>query len=174
MLIVLPMAVKIDIEKIIIIIISILLLSFLFNPRLLRWILRNLIKDPLIEDISYRSVAFWVIIYLIIWFLGGTILFLVVNSIYPGKVSLFTSLSAWSAGSVSGTLMTFLPSGLGLTEAVTSLLLSIQIPSSISVISSLVIRILLTIYDFLLSSFFFLCAKRLLSIKRKNFNPKVL
>ncbi len=81
-------------------------------------------KDVDLPEIKYRKIFSWLVLYLLIWILGGTILYLVTVSFYPGVSSWLYGLAAWSAAGVSGTLVTFLPSGLGLVEVVSSLVLS--------------------------------------------------
>ena len=159
LLLILPWIFGINIKNIVFLAGLILLLALLLNPRVVRLLMQKLLKGVELPEIRFRKILSWLALYLLIWILGGTILYLITVSIYPGLNSWLYSLAAWSAAGVSGTLVTFLPSGLGLVELVSSLVLSVQIPSSISVVVSLIMRILLTGYEFILSLTFLMVAR---------------
>jgi uncharacterized membrane protein YbhN (UPF0104 family) len=159
LLLVLPWIVGVNLRNFIILTVPILLIALLVNPRVVRALLKKILKDADLPSIQYRKILTWLILYLFIWALGGTTLYLITLSVYPGDRSWLYSLAAWSAAGVSGTLVTFLPSGLGVVELVTSLILTAQIPSSISVVVSLAMRVLFTVYEFVISLVFWVITR---------------
>jgi uncharacterized membrane protein YbhN (UPF0104 family) len=159
LLLVIPWIIGFSVKNLMILVGLIFVIALLLNPKVVRLFLKKMMKDVDLPEIKFRKIFSWLVLYLLIWILGGTILYLVTVSFYPGVSSWLYGLAAWSAAGVSGTLVTFLPSGLGLVELVSSLVLSIQIPSSISVVVSLVMRILLTGYEFILTLTFLLVAR---------------
>lgn len=128
----------------------------LLNPRIFMVVLRKFLKTPSVYEVSFFDLIEWLICYIIIWMFGGLLLHLVLYSFSIQSLFLPFSIVAWSIGNVSGTIITFLPTGFGITEAITSVLLALQIPSSLGVLSSILLRILLTIYDFIFSILSFL------------------
>jgi hypothetical protein len=163
LILLLPLALPSDLSKTMALIGIALFITLIMNPKTIKFLLKQFLKDDDVIHIHYKDILIWLTIYLIIWLLGGTIFFIVASSVTSGtffgvKEWLF-SLITWAAGTVSGTIVTFLPSGLGLTELVTSLVLTLQMPSSVSVAVALIMRILLTIFDFILSLIFFFIAK---------------
>ena len=128
------------------------------HPRFMRWILRRTGHGEQAASLTYRKVLVWLVFYLAIWLNGGAILFLVIRGIYPIPLSLLPlSVAAWCLTGVAGTLVLLLPSGLGVGEATLSLILSTQIPSAIAVAAALLMRLLLTVLEFLFAAvvFFF-------------------
>ena len=142
---------------------GILVSAILLNPRLLVAVLKRLGQELPGDDLRYKTVVFWLLRYIPIWLGGGIILFFIIRSLYPITLSQFPAcLAAWAIAGVSGLLILLLPSGFGLTEATLSLLLSTQIPSSIAVASALIMRILLTFYEFLFALLFYFLRNRII------------
>lgn len=128
---------------------GILLSTGLMHPRFLKFVLRHFEKSEQIEGLTFKAIITWLFFYLLLWVVGGTILFLIINALFTIPLSFWPAcVAAWSLTGVAATLVLVLPSGLGLTEATLSLLLSTQIPSSIAVEAAILLRILLTIYEF--------------------------
>ncbi len=159
LILVLPFIIGLNLRNITFLAVPFLFLALLINPRIIRFLLKKLLNETDLPKIEYGKILYWLFLYLVIWTLGGTILYIVVVSMYFGVSSWIYCLAAWSSAGVSGTLVTFLPSGLGVSEMVSSLLLSSQLPSSISVIVSLIMRVLLTIYEFLISLTFLIISR---------------
>ena len=140
---------------------AILIIVMLLNPIVINYLLRIALRNPDLPKIYYKQLIVWLTQYLFIWSLGGGILFFVVSAFYPIKVlEIPIVLSAWGIGAVSGSFVTFLPSGLGITELSTTWVLSQHIPPAIAVIATLCLRVLLTFYEFLLSGITYFLNRR--------------
>lgn len=123
------------------------------HPRFIQLIMKKLGQEPASHKISYPLVFKWFIYYLVIWLTGGTVLFLIVQAMNPVPLSLWpVCIVIWCTAGVAGMLIIILPSGLGLNEATISLLLALHIPSSIGVAAAIIIRILLTLYEFIIAA----------------------
>ncbi|WP_322793424.1 hypothetical protein [Bellilinea sp.] len=118
------------------------------NPRTIQWILRITKTDA--ESPNYKTLLEWFFIYVLIWFGNGLILFLIINTILNIKITelLFIIGSVAFVNLVSSALF-FAPSNFGIGEVTLSLMLSVILPSSISVLVAIIARLLLTIYDFI-------------------------
>jgi hypothetical protein len=137
------------------------LLFFIVNPKSITWILNRFLRIENSQLVDYPQILKWLIQYMMIWILGGMMLYLIILSIEPSALSnLVTCLGAWSIGGVSGTLITILPGGLGLTEASLSLVLSTTFPASLSVLAAILMRVVLTVYEFILSGSAYLLIKK--------------
>ena len=144
--------VRINQSQVLILLLLFAILSILIHPSTLKFIIQKLIKSKEVPKIRYASLLTWLVGYVGLWFLGGLILFCLLNSIYPtSALNFFVILAAWSGGGVSGMLVVILPSGLGLTELTMSLILGQFIPPSVAVVTALLARVLLTGFDFLIS-----------------------
>ena len=125
----------------------------LIHPRLIQVIMTRLGQETPPGKISYRLILSWFFYYLVIWFTGGSVLFLILRAMMDVSLTLWpVCIVAWCAAGVAGMLLILLPSGLGLNEATISLLLAIHIPSSIAVAAAIIVRILLTLYEFAIAA----------------------
>ena len=123
------------------------------QPRLIQAIMKKLGQETPPQEISFAMVLKWFLYYLVIWLTGGTVLFLIVSAMINVSYSLWpVCIVVWCIAGVAGMLLIFMPSGFGLNEATISLLLAIHISSSIAVAAALIIRILLTVYDFAIAA----------------------
>lgn len=119
------------------------------HPALVRWGLRRLgqANAPLPP---YRAILQWLGAYLLIWVLGGLILYCIANAVT--NVDLRTApyiIGSWSLVGVLAVTVFFLPSNLGLTEVGLSLLLATLMPSSIAVLIAVLARIAIIVYELL-------------------------
>lgn len=123
-----------------------------FHPKFIKKILQKLGQEDSHQEITYKMILKWFLYYLIIWLTGGTVLFLILSSMLQVTFSLWPiCIVIWCIAGVAGMLLLFLPSGFGLNEATISLLLAMYISSSLAVAAAIIIRILLTIYDFVIA-----------------------
>ena len=135
---------------------------FMIHPRLIQAILSKSWPGNPAGKLTYRSTVGWILSYMLIWLIGGTVLFLVIKAMIEVPLSLWpVCIAAWCAAGVAGTLAIFLPAGFGLSEATISLILASQIPPSIAVGAAILLRILLTLYEFILALVLFLFRKHL-------------
>lgn len=118
------------------------------NPRTIQWILRITKIDA--ESPNYKTLLEWFLIYVLIWFGNGLILFLIINAILSINITelLFIVGGVAFVNLVSSALF-FAPSNFGIGEVTLSLMLSVILPSSISVLVAIIARVILTIYDFI-------------------------
>ena len=147
-------------------IVVILIAGFVVHPRVIDWIFRRLKLDA--GSLEYRVILKSLVLYMLIWVLGGVVLFLIANSIYPLQMTdLSYVIGAWSIVGFITSVLLFLPTNLGLTEVGISLLLSNIMPSSIAVIIAILGRIFITIFELI-------WAGASLFIQKRSNNPKGL
>jgi len=147
-------------------IVVILIAGFVIHPRVIDWIFRRLKLDA--GSLEYRLILKSIVLYMLIWMLGGVVLFLIANSIYPLKITdLPYVIGAWSIVGFITSVLLFLPTNLGLTEVGISLLLSNIMPSSIAVIIAILGRIFITIFELI-------WAGASLFLQKRGNNPKGL
>jgi uncharacterized membrane protein YbhN (UPF0104 family) len=156
-----PLSASMSRENTLIIGVTTLVLFGLINPKTIGFILRRIVRVEIIKTLRYTQILLWTVVYIFIWMLGGTILYLIILSLYPaGSTAWFASLGAWSLGGISGTLITVLPAGLGLTEVTIGLILANSIPASIAVVAAIIMRIALTSFEFILSGTTYLLTRK--------------
>lgn len=117
------------------------------HPAPLHYLLRKfkIVDTP---RLHYRHLLGWVACYCLIWISGGTVFFLVSNSVIAIPLSqLAYFIGSWSLVGTLSILVFFLPSNLGFTEVGLSLLLANVIPSSLAVIIAVANRIFLLICE---------------------------
>jgi hypothetical protein len=118
-------------------------------PRVIRWVLRRLghSNAPLVP---YRAILGWLSVYLVIWVLGGLILYLIANAVTVVDLGFAPYLiGSWSLVGVLSVLVFFLPTNLGFTEVGLSLLLASVMPSSLAVVVAILSRIAVMVYELL-------------------------
>jgi hypothetical protein len=129
---------------------GIVLSGLVLHPRVLHFILARFGQGEQAKKLPYTRVLGWLGYFLLIWLIGGSILYLLINAIYPVPITVLPlCIGAWAITGVAATIVLVLPSGLGLSEATLSLLLSTQVPSSIAVTAAILMRVILTVLEFL-------------------------
>lgn len=151
-----------------ILILGLIISSALLHPKTLNYFFHKLINQTgVYHKISSIKLLIWLIGYMVIWVLGGVMLSLIVLALSPHSLSYFVQiLTAWTISGISGIVITFLPSGLGVVELTLSLILNSFLSTTIAISVALASRILQTIYDFLISAF--------MIVIEKAINPKGL
>ena len=136
--------------------------AIILHPRIIRLVLHKFGQDQYVDTLSYKRILVWLGAYIPIWGIGGLILFLTINALTPLPWSLLpVCIGAWSIAGVAGTIIIILPSGFGLSEATLSLLLSTHVSPGIAVAGAILLRILMTGYEFLFAGIVFLLRKPL-------------
>jgi hypothetical protein len=136
----------------------------MIHPRVISWILLKLNVEA--ATLEYRLIIKSLLTYLLIWILGGIVLFFIANSIYPLQLTnLAYVIGSWCFVGFISSILLFSPSNLGLTEVGLSLLLANIMPSSIAVIVSIMGRVLITIYELIWASCSFFAHRRQLTQK---------
>lgn len=142
----------------------ILIGGMMIHPRVISWIFSKLKVEA--AALEYRLIIKSLFTYLIVWMLGGIVLFLIANSIYPLQISdLAYVIGSWSFIGFISSVFLFSPSNLGFTEVGLSLLLAAIMPSSLAVIVAIMSRILITIYEILWASCSFFARRSKLTQK---------
>jgi uncharacterized membrane protein YbhN (UPF0104 family) len=145
-------------------ILVILIGSVMVHPRVISWILHKMNVEA--TSLEYRLIFKSLIAYILIWILGGIVLFFIANSIYPIPLSnLAYVIGTWCFVGFISSILLFSPSNLGLTEVGLSLLLANIMPSSIAVIVSVFGRVLITIFELIWASTSFLVHRRQITQK---------
>jgi hypothetical protein len=130
-----------------------LILCLLFlHPKTIKIVLKLLSAEN--HNFHYWSILGWIGIYIVIWSVGGLILFSITNIIYPIIRIDYISyiIGSWSLVGILSFVVYFLPSNLGFNEIGISLLLSSIIPSSIAVIIAILSRALVLFYEIVMAS----------------------
>ncbi len=125
-------------------------LGLLFiQPFSIRWFMQKLKIDlSYVHNLHYYHILAWLSIYIVIWVLGGIILFAIISIIHPIALNTLPGIvSAWALSGTIALVSTFTPSGFGLREISLSLMLSGYMPTGVAVIIALLTRILLTLYE---------------------------
>jgi len=136
--------------------VGIVLSGLVLHPKVLYLILSRFGQGEQAKNLHYSRVLGWLAYYLFIWLIGGSVLYLLINTIYPLPLTILpVCVGAWAITGVAATIVLVLPSGLGLSEATLGLLLSTQVPSSIAVTAAILMRVLLTILEFLFAAIMF-------------------
>lgn len=139
-----------EIDNPIILFVGLVVLLFFLHPKVLFAIIYRLRKTDrnLPSQINYTQLMIWVINYVTIWFMGGLILFFVINTVYPIEWNqLIQIVGVWSLSGTVAMIATFSPSGLGIREITLSFLLSSIIPPGITVVIAIFLRIILTLFE---------------------------
>lgn len=133
------------------VLVALVIICLIFlHPRMLGKILKLMGTD--IQLFNYRLILGWIGLYFIVWVIGGIILFLISNIVYPiGLEYLGYIIGCWSLVGISSYLLYFMPSNMGFNEIGISLLLSAIMPSSFAVIVAVISRAALLIYEIIMA-----------------------
>jgi hypothetical protein len=124
------------------------------QPKFIKWFLKLLKIDEL--NIDYKLVLIGLLSYLIIWILGGLLLYEIGNIVYPIPYDqIGYIIGSWVLVGTISYLFLFSPTNFGITELGISLLLSSIVPFSIAVIIAIASRILMIIFEIFWASLFF-------------------
>ena len=136
-------------ENPLILIAGVILGVLLIQPFSVRWFMQKLKIDlTYAHDLHYYHILAWLSIYIVIWGLGGIILFAIISIIYPLSWNTLPGIvAAWALSGTIALVSTFTPSGFGLREISLSLMLSVYMPTGVAVVVTLLTRILLTLYE---------------------------
>lgn len=127
--------------------VGLLLGLVLVHPRSMTFILVRLRQSPP-PGLRYRDTLAWLLIYAVVWAVGGVMLYAVVNAVSTVEVRLLPGLiAAWTLSGVASALATFSPSGLGIREVTLALLLTPYVPTAVGAIIALLMRLVLTVYE---------------------------
>jgi len=124
------------------------------QPRFIKWFLKLLKIDDL--NIDYKLVLIGLLSYIIIWILGGLLLYEIGNIVYPIPYDqIGYTIGSWVLVGTLSYLFLFSPTNFGITELGISLLLSRIVPFSIAVVIAVAARILIILFEIFWASLFF-------------------
>ncbi len=120
----------------------------LLNPPVIRTILRRLAPQHA-AGVRYRHLLGWVLIYMLVWIVGGVLLFVLANAVYPLPLSALPGvIGVWAlAGIAANTLFSFVPFGMGVNELTLTVLLGPFMPAGEAFFVALLMRALVTICE---------------------------
>jgi hypothetical protein len=120
----------------------------LTHPAILRAILKRFTRAKAPYDLHYQDTLAWLGIYIVVWIVGGVVLYSAVNAFYPLSLAQLPGIiGAWTLSGVAASLVFFSPSGLGIRELTLSFLLSYYIPAPLAIVVALGMRVGLTAYE---------------------------
>lgn len=116
---------------------------------LLNFLLRKLgRRQVLISKVSPRDTLRWLLLYALVWIMGGIILFLFISAFHPMSIIHLPALiGIWALSGVTACLIFFVPAGLGIKEVTLALLLSRYLPLPIATVIALLLRVWLTLSE---------------------------
>jgi hypothetical protein len=127
----------------------------ILQPKFIKWFLKILKIEEI--NIDYKLVLFGLLSYIIIWILGGVLLYEIGSIVYPiPHDQIGYVIGSWTFIGVISILLLFSPSNFGITELGLSLLLSSIVPFSIAVVIAIASRILIIIFEFFWAGLFLL------------------
>jgi hypothetical protein len=127
----------------------------ILQPKFIKWFLKILRIEKI--NFDYKLVIFGLLSYIIIWILGGVLLYEIGSIVYPiPHDQIGYVIGSWTFIGVISILLLFSPSNFGITELGLSLLLSSIVPFSIAVVIAVASRILIIIFEFFWAGLFLL------------------
>ncbi|MFC2031196.1 hypothetical protein ACFLWA_10755 [Chloroflexota bacterium] len=95
-------------------------------------------------ELNYGQVLGWLLLYGGSWIAGGTVLFALIDTLYPLPLNqLPLTVGAWCLSGMVSVIAAFLPVGFGLRELALGLLLASYLPSGLAIVVALLARLLL-------------------------------
>lgn len=120
----------------------------LTHPRVVAAAMRRLKRDAVPLSFGYRDTLRWVFAYAWTWILSGLMLYATICAIATlPSVQVLRVLSDWTFAGLITSLLTFLPSTLGIQEVSLTLLLSRYMPEHVAVVSAILMRVLTIAYS---------------------------
>lgn len=136
-------------------------LVVLLAPRSVHFFLRWLQRDKLVlVQYSYPKLLSWILCYIVLWLLGGLVLYFNINILYPLPFQhILYIIGSWTAVGTLSVLVFFLPTNFGFTEIGLSLLLVQVLPSSLAAIITVASRVLILLYEIMGTSVVLMAGK---------------
>lgn len=129
-------------------IVLLLLGLLLTHPAIFGAILQRFARAKALYNLRYRDTLVWLGIYIVVWIVGGLVLYLGVNVFYPLPLTQLPGIiGAWTLSGVAASLVFLSPSGLGIRELTLSFLLSHYVPTPLAIVVALGMRVGLTVYE---------------------------
>jgi hypothetical protein len=121
----------------------------LMHPTVIQAILKRLIQNETPIRLRYSDTLELLGLYLLVWGLGGVVLYAVIRALYPLPVTMLPGVvGVWGLAGAVASLVFFSPTGLGVKEITLSLLLALFIPAGLAVVTAILMRLFLTAAEF--------------------------
>ncbi|CAG0935640.1 hypothetical protein TFLX_04488 [Thermoflexales bacterium] len=122
----------------------------LLFPRSVKWLTIKIFRVPTSLAIQRRDLVEWIFFDVLVWGVGGILLYLVINSFYVLPVEYVPNvIAAWTLATMIGMIAVFTPAGLGVREITLSALLTPFVVPPFNVIIAVMVRIIVTVFDFI-------------------------
>lgn len=117
----------------------------LMHPRVIRQVMRRLGHIEQQVRPRFRHMLLLLLLYLVVWGIGGLVLYTVIVAIYPLPFGGAPAVvGAWGLSGAIASLSFLSPISLGLREIALSLLLALIIPAGIALVVAILVRLALT------------------------------
>jgi len=134
----------------VIIIFILMIIIILSQPKITTIILNNLNIDK--HLFTYKLLLSWIVIFFLVWVVGGCFLFSLTNIIFPiGIENIGFFIGSWSLIGLLSYLLTFLPTNFGFNEIGLSLLLSLIMQSSFAVVIAIFARVINLLFEIIIA-----------------------
>jgi hypothetical protein len=87
------------------------------------------------------------VLYTLAWFMGGVIVYLFVQNTGNQTLSIWHAIYIWTLTGAIGSLIVFIPAGLGIREITLTWLLQPYIPTATAILIAIILRLLFIIGD---------------------------
>lgn len=119
-------------------------------PQSVVWFTAKVARTPVEITIQRKDLLEWILLDICAWGLGGVLLYLIINSFYTLPQNYVpNTIAAWTLSSMIGMVAVFTPAGLGVRELTLSALLLPFVIPPYNVIIAIMVRIIITGFDFL-------------------------
>lgn len=160
-LVLLPFGLRLPNYVIIFFILGIILGMSLLHPHILKNILRYL-KRPFDQPLNFWNTVSWLFPYLLTWIAGGITVYLIIIAFNPLNISYLPYIiGSWACAGVGGFLTFLLPSSFGVTDITLSVFLANIMPAPTAVLIVIVNRLITSLFEVVLSAFFYFFLKDL-------------
>lgn len=137
------------------------------HPKFIRWVLKKVKVENRV--IQYKQLITWILGYVAVWVLVGTLLFLISNFFTPTSTQYWNNfIGIMALTGVLSRLLLFSPSMFGFSEVSLSILLTTIMPSSIAVIIAISNRIITIVFEIIWAIIAYLTNKHL---TKPSLNP---
>lgn len=117
----------------------------LIHPAVIQRVLKLLGPSEVAFRLRYRDMLLLLGLFVLVWALGGGVLYTVILVIYPLPLSELPSvIGAWGLSGATSLLFFFSPTTLGIKEMALSLLLGLFVPAGLAVVVAILTRLFLT------------------------------
>jgi len=121
-------------------------------PQSIVWFTTKVMRTPLEITVRRKDLLEWVFLDVCAWGMGGILLYLIISSFYVlPPVYILNTITAWTLSSMISMVAVFTPAGLGVKELTLSVLLLPFVIPPYNVIISVIVRIVITGFDFVCS-----------------------